>query len=116
MAPTELIPSFDARLSMHRIDNETRKILAETWPLLELHLEQAIDDVLIALQDLPRIGKIVAEHTETLKTLEAAHFRALLGEIWTIAMPNRAGAQSRRKPRWGSTHGSAAHPAASSKG
>ena len=79
MAPTELIPSFDARLSMHRIDNETRKILAETWPLLEPHLEQAIDDVLIALQDLPRIGKIVAEHTETLKTLEAAHFRALLG-------------------------------------
>jgi len=79
MAPTELIPSFDARLSMHRIDDETRKILADTWPMLEPHLEQAIDDVLVALQDLPRIGRIVADNKETLKTLEVTHFRALLG-------------------------------------
>ena len=79
MAPTELIPSFDARLAMHRIDDETRKVLADTWPLLEPHLDQAIDDVLVALQDLPRIGKIVANNKETLKTLEVTHFRALLG-------------------------------------
>jgi len=39
MAPTELIPSFDARLAMHRIDDETRKVLADTWPLLEPHLD-----------------------------------------------------------------------------
>ena len=79
MAPTDLIPSFDARLSMHRIDDETRKVMAETWPLLEPHLEQAIDDVLVALEDLPRIGNIVADNKETLKKLEVAHFRALLG-------------------------------------
>lgn len=79
MTPSELIPAFEARLSMHRIDDETRKILAETWPSLEPHLEQAIDDVLVALEDLPRIGRIVADNKETLKRLEVAHFRALLG-------------------------------------
>ena len=79
MAPSELIPAFDARLSMHRIDDETRKILAETWPVLEPHLEQTIDEVLAAVMELPGIGKIVAENKDVLKKLEVAHFRGLLG-------------------------------------
>ena len=79
MEPSELIPAFDARLSMHRIDDETRKILAETWPWLEPHLEQTIDEVLAAVMELPGIGKIVAANKETLKKLEVAHFRGLLG-------------------------------------
>jgi methyl-accepting chemotaxis protein len=77
--PSELIPAFDVRLSMHRIDDETRRVLAKTWPLLEPHLDQAIDDVLVAIEELPQIGRIVAANKEALKKLEVAHFRALLG-------------------------------------
>jgi len=79
MTPSELIPAFDSRLSMHRIDDETRKILAEIWPLLEPHLEPAIDEVLAAVVELPGIGKIVTDHKDALKKLEVAHFRGLLG-------------------------------------
>ena len=64
---------------MHRIDDETRKILAEIWPLLEPHLEPAIDEVLAAVVELPGIGKIVTDHKDALKKLEVAHFRGLLG-------------------------------------
>jgi methyl-accepting chemotaxis protein len=79
MAPNELIPAFDARLTMLRIDDETRKTLAETWPLLEPHLERAIDEVLAAVVELPGIGKVVTENKAALKKLEVEHFRGLLG-------------------------------------
>jgi methyl-accepting chemotaxis protein len=79
MDPVGPIPVFETRLAMHRIDERTRSVLAETWPLLAPHLERTIDDVLDAIISLPSRADAVAEHRETIKKLEVAHFQALLG-------------------------------------
>jgi methyl-accepting chemotaxis protein len=79
MDEIESIPAFEARLAMHRIDDPTRSKLAETWPLLAPHLERTIDEVLVAIMNLPAIGITVARNKETIKKLEVAHFQALLG-------------------------------------
>ncbi len=79
MEPLEPIPVYEARLAMHRIDERTRSILAETWPLLAPHLERTIDAVVIAITGLPVIGQVVAQNKETVKRLEVSHFQALLG-------------------------------------
>jgi methyl-accepting chemotaxis protein len=79
MDPVDPIPAFEARLAMHRIDERTRSVLAATWPLLALHLERTIDDVLVAIALLPSIGVVVERNKDTVKELEVAHFQALLG-------------------------------------
>ncbi len=79
MEPLEPIPVYEARLAMHRIDERTRLILAETWPVLAPHLERTIDAVVIAITGLPVIGEVVAQNKETVKRLEVSHFQALLG-------------------------------------
>ncbi len=79
MEPLEPIPVYEARLAMHRIDDRTRSILAETWPVLAPHLERTIDAVVIAVTGLPVIGQVVAQNKETVKRLEVSHFQALLG-------------------------------------
>ena len=79
MEPLEPIPVYEARLAMHRIDERTRSILAETWPVLAPHLERTIDAVVIAITGLPVIGQVVAQNKETVKRLEVSHFQALLG-------------------------------------
>ena len=79
MEPLEPIPVYEARLAMHRIDDRTRSILAETWPVLAPHLERTIDAVVIAITGLPVIGQVVAQNKETVKRLEVSHFQALLG-------------------------------------
>jgi len=79
MDPIESIPVFEARLAMHRIDGRTRSVLAATWPVLAPHLERTIDEVLVAIMGLPKIGEMVAQNKDTIKKLEVAHFQALLG-------------------------------------
>jgi methyl-accepting chemotaxis protein len=79
MDPVGPIPVFETRLAMHRIDERTRSVLAETWPLLAPHLEPTIDDVLDAIVSLPSRADIVAAHRDTIKKLEVAHFQSLLG-------------------------------------
>lgn len=79
MDPIEQIPVFEARLAMHRIDERTRSVLAATWPVLAPHLERTIDEVLVAIMGLPKIGEMVAQNKDTIKKLEVAHFQALLG-------------------------------------
>jgi len=79
MDPIEPIPVYEARLTMHRVDDRTRTVLAEIWPLLAPHLERTIDEVLVAIMTLPTISATVAQNKETIKKLEVAHFQALLG-------------------------------------
>jgi|SRR5579883_1245322 methyl-accepting chemotaxis protein len=79
MDPTEPIPVFQARLAMYGIDDRARSILAAVWPSLAPHLDRTIDDVLDALLRLPTVGPSVEQNKETIKRLEVAHFRALLG-------------------------------------
>jgi methyl-accepting chemotaxis protein len=79
MDQIEPIPDYEARLAMHRIDDHTRAVLAATWPVLAPHLERTIDEVLVAIMGLPKIGEVVARNKDTIKKLEVAHFQSLLG-------------------------------------
>jgi methyl-accepting chemotaxis protein len=78
MAPTEPIPGFDSRPALYGIDDRTRSLLAETWPLIAPVLEHAIKEILGAVSELPRVGGAVAQNREMIKDLEVAHFQALL--------------------------------------
>jgi methyl-accepting chemotaxis protein len=78
MAPT-LVQAFEARLSMYKLDDGARRVLAETWPVIEPQLGQAIEEILEAIKVLPRIGEIVTQNREVVRKLQTAHFRALLG-------------------------------------
>src|SRR5580704_5548545 len=77
--PTDLVQAFEARLTLYGLDDRSRRVLAEAWPVLAPHLERAIDDVIVAVRVLPRIGQTVAQNTEFFKKLQLAHFRSLLG-------------------------------------
>ena len=79
MDQIEAIPVFEARLAMYRIDDRIRAILAETWPSVAPHLEQTIDGMLVAMTNLPTVAGVVEHNKETIKQLEVAHFKALLG-------------------------------------
>src|SRR5580693_2139472 len=80
MAPTELVQAFDARLTMYGLDQHSLRItLAEAWPIIGPVLEPAVEEILVAIRVLPRIGDIVAQNVDLLRKLEVAHFRALLG-------------------------------------
>jgi len=79
METVEPIPAFEVRLATHRIDDQTRAVLAKTWPLLAPYLERTIDEMLVAIAGLPNIGMVVELNRETIKKLEVEHFQALLG-------------------------------------
>jgi methyl-accepting chemotaxis protein len=79
MTPNELVPAFESRLVLYKIDDRIRAIIAETWPLIAPALEDAIDDIVLAAGSLPRIAAAMAENEGIIKRLERAHFEALLG-------------------------------------
>ena len=79
MAAIERVQSFEARLALYSLDEQARRFVRETWPLIEPNLERAIDEILTGVKALPRVGEIVARNTEFLKKLEVAHFTALFG-------------------------------------
>ncbi len=79
MAPIDSVPTFQARLALYRIDDQTRSLLAQTWPTIAPYLDRVIDNVVMAVIELPNIGKAVAQNQDLVKKLEVAHFQALLG-------------------------------------
>jgi methyl-accepting chemotaxis protein len=70
---------LEARISNFGIDDQARGLLKETWPVIALCLEPAIDELMAAAAFLPHIATSVASNKDVLKQLELAHFRALLG-------------------------------------
>ncbi len=79
MASTVSVPAFEARLALYKIDDRCRTVIAETWPVISPHLERTIDEVILAVAQLPKISKAVVQNRELIKKLEVAHFQALLG-------------------------------------
>jgi methyl-accepting chemotaxis protein len=79
MAQIDLVQAFEARLALYSLDERSRRILAECWPVIAPSLEKAIEEIVVAVRVLPRIGKAVAENTVFFKKLELDHFRALFG-------------------------------------
>jgi len=82
MAPNDLVQAFDGRLAIFGLDDGARRILAETWPVIAPHLEQAIDEFIAATRVLPHVAAIIARNKHLIKRLELAHFQTLLsGEL-----------------------------------
>jgi len=79
MVPTELVQAFDARLAMYGLDQRSLHVLNETWPTIASRIEPAVEEILVAVRVLPRIGDIVTENADLFRKLEVAHFRTLLG-------------------------------------
>ena len=79
MPPTDFVQAFEARLSLYKLDDRARRLLAETWPVIAPNLEAAIDENLAAASQLPHIGTIIAQNLALIKSLELAHLRALFG-------------------------------------
>jgi methyl-accepting chemotaxis protein len=79
MPATDALPAFEARRALYRLDERAQTMLAAAWPVIAPNLEQAIDEMLSAVTQLPNITKAVTENKELIKRLELAHFRALLG-------------------------------------
>src|ERR1700722_1853862 len=79
MSSADLVQAFEARLSLYGLDDGSRRILADSWPVIAPHLEKAVDEIVIAVRVLPRIGAAVAQNEVFFKRLQWAHFRALLG-------------------------------------
>jgi len=79
MASIDQVPGFHARLALYGIDDQTRSLVAQTWPVIAPHLHRVIDDVVVAVMKLPNIGEAVARNRDLVKKLEVAHFQALLG-------------------------------------
>jgi methyl-accepting chemotaxis protein len=79
MPPVDPVQSFEPRLRLYKLDDRSRRILAETWPIVEPSLEAAVDEIVAVLAVLPLLKDVVAQHADQLRKLELAHFRALLG-------------------------------------
>jgi methyl-accepting chemotaxis protein len=79
MASVDSVQSFEARLSLYALDDRSRHILAETWPVIAPSLEGAIDHIIAAAGQLPGVGVAIAQNVVMLKKLELAHLQALLG-------------------------------------
>ena len=48
MSPTAIIQAFEARLALYSIDDQARRAVTESWPVIEPGLERAIDEILVA--------------------------------------------------------------------
>lgn len=79
MAKVDSVHSFDARLRLYKLDDRVRRILAQTWPVIEPVLEGAVDEVLSVVPVLPLLTEVIARHAAEFRNLELAHYRALLG-------------------------------------
>jgi methyl-accepting chemotaxis protein len=79
MPPVDFVHSFEYRRQLYKLDDRSRRVLAEMWPVIEPTLEAAVDEIVAVLPVLPLLKDTVARHTDQLRKLELAHFRALLG-------------------------------------
>jgi methyl-accepting chemotaxis protein len=78
MPSTDFVQSFEARLALYSIDERARDLVKAAWPLLEPTLDLAINEILVAVRALPNVGDTATRNKDLLKTLEVAHFSALL--------------------------------------
>jgi hypothetical protein len=89
MAPIDSVRHFKFA-SRYRIDDQTRSRLAETWPAIAPHLNRVIDEVVVAVMELPNIGRAVAQ-TRTWSNGSNWRISKLCWAGNSInAMPNRA--------------------------
>jgi methyl-accepting chemotaxis protein len=73
------IDGFEARIRLFGLDERARGIMKETWPLIAPCLEEEIDGILAAASNMPLMAPMIAQHRDSLRTIEASHFKSLLG-------------------------------------
>src|ERR1700683_4338629 len=79
MPPVDFVHSFESRLRLYKLDDHSRRLLAQTWPLIEPVLAEAVDEIVAVLHVLPLLKETAVRHADEIRKLELAHFRALFG-------------------------------------
>jgi methyl-accepting chemotaxis protein len=84
MSLPHVAPELAARLANYTLDERARLVLREIAPLVDTHLETALDQVIAGAANLPKVRAIYAQHSADIKRIELAQFRAMLrGEFDT---------------------------------
>src|SRR3954467_5180275 len=84
MSRPELPPEFVPRLVSYGLDERARRVLRETWPLVEPALESVLDEFFASAARLPHVAAVYARHGKEIRAAEVAHFRALLNGNFDI--------------------------------
>ena len=78
MTNSPFIDGFEARVGHFGLDEDARRVLQETWPIIAPNLDAAIDALLSSVGRLSHVAAVLASHRDLVKQLETAHFEALL--------------------------------------
>ena len=78
MALPQVAPELAARLANYTLDDDARLLLREIAPLVDAHLDAALDQVIAGAANLPKVAAVYAKHAADIKRIELAQFRAML--------------------------------------
>jgi methyl-accepting chemotaxis protein len=79
MTTTTAVPNFEKRRAFYEIDERGMALLAETWPVIEPVVSDAINKVVDKILALPYAQQTANQHRDFIKDLEIGHYRILLG-------------------------------------
>ena len=80
--PSQLIQSVESRYALYELDAPARSAVKLLWPVVAPVLETAVEAILDAIANMPKIGAIVVQNRDLIKQLELSHLEALLnGEL-----------------------------------
>lgn len=71
------LPELETRLTLFGITDQTRAILAETWPIISPHLPAAIDDYLEACKTMPWVAQKLLPNRELVREFYLYHFEVI---------------------------------------
>ena len=78
MSLPKVAPELAARLGNYTLDDTARRVLREIAPLVEAHLDDALNQVIAGAANLPKVAAVYAKHSAEIKRIEIAQFRAML--------------------------------------
>ncbi len=78
MSQSQLIDGVEGRYALYGLDAPARSAVKRLWPTIAPSIGQAVDAILTATENLPRIGAIAAQHGALIKQLELSHLEAML--------------------------------------
>ena len=78
MALPQVAPELAARLANYALDDHARLVLRDMGPVIEPHLDGAINQVIAGAAKLVRVAAIYERHGDEIRRIEIAQFRALL--------------------------------------
>ncbi|MGH6790625.1 MAG: methyl-accepting chemotaxis protein [Pseudolabrys sp.] len=74
----ELIQGVESRYRLYGLDAQARGAIKRIWPVIEPHVDAAVDAIIEATANLPHVANITKVNKELIKKLEVAHLAALL--------------------------------------